>query len=74
LLSRDDITTIDLITSDFFVRRLTPLECERVQGFPDGWTEYGIDGRRISDNQRYRALGNSVAIPCVQFILSRMKD
>ena len=73
LLSRDDITTSDLITSDFSVRRLTPLECERVQGFPDGWTEYGHDGKRISDNQRYKALGNSVAIPCVQFLLSRMK-
>ena len=54
------------------IRRLTPLECERLQGFPDGWTEYGYDGRRISDNQRYMALGNSVAIPCVQFILSGM--
>jgi DNA (cytosine-5)-methyltransferase 1 len=55
------------------IRRLTPLECERLQGFPDGWTEYGHDGKRISDNQRYRAIGNSVAIPCVQFVLSRMK-
>jgi DNA (cytosine-5)-methyltransferase 1 len=54
------------------VRRLTPTECERLQGFPDGWTEYGHDGKRISDNQRYKALGNSVAIPCVVFILSRM--
>jgi DNA (cytosine-5)-methyltransferase 1 len=73
LLSSDDITTSDLITSDFSVRRLTPLECERVQGFPDGWTEFGHDGKRISDNQRYKALGNSVAIPCAQFLLSRMK-
>jgi DNA (cytosine-5)-methyltransferase 1 len=68
ILSNDDITTGDLIVSGYSVRRLTPLECERLQGFPDGWTEYGHDGRRISDNQRYRALGNSVAIPCVQFL------
>lgn len=47
------------------IRRLTPLECERLQGFPDGWT--GIPG--ASDSHRYKALGNSVAIPCVEFIL-----
>lgn len=47
------------------IRRLTPLECERLQGFPDGWT--GVPG--ASDSHRYKALGNSVAIPCVEFIL-----
>jgi len=60
------------ICGENFVRRLTPLECERLQGYPDGWTEYGHDGKRISDNQRYKALGNSVAVPCVAFILARM--
>lgn len=47
------------------IRRLTPLECERLQGFPDGWTE--IAG--ASDAARYKALGNSVAIACVEFVL-----
>ena len=47
------------------IRRLTPLECERLQGFPDGWTL--ILG--ASDSARYKALGNSVAIPCVDFVL-----
>lgn len=47
------------------IRRLTPLECERLQGFPDHWTD--IPG--ASDSARYKALGNSVAIPCVDFIL-----
>ena len=47
------------------VRRLTPLECERLQGFPDGWTD--IPG--ASDSARYKALGNSVAIPCVDFVM-----
>ncbi len=47
------------------IRRLTPLECERLQGFPDGWTD--IPG--ASDSVRYKALGNSVAIPCVDFVL-----
>lgn len=51
------------------VRRLTPVECERLQGFPDGWTEYGADGRPISDTNRYQMLGNSVAIPCVAYIM-----
>jgi DNA (cytosine-5)-methyltransferase 1 len=47
------------------IRRLTPLECERLQGYPDGWTD--IPG--ASDSARYKALGNSVAIPCVDFVL-----
>lgn len=47
------------------IRRLTPLECERLQGFPDYWT--GIPG--ASDSSRYKALGNSVAIPCVENVL-----
>ncbi len=48
------------------VRRLTPLECERLQGFPDDWTNISVFA---SDSARYKALGNSVAIPCVKFIL-----
>jgi DNA (cytosine-5)-methyltransferase 1 len=51
------------------VRRLTPLECERLQGFPDNWTN--ISG--AFDSSRYKALGNSVAIPCVYFILSCLR-
>lgn len=47
------------------IRRLTPLECERLQGFPDFWTN--IPG--ASDSARYKALGNSVAIPCVEHVL-----
>lgn len=48
------------------IRRLTPLECERLQGFPDGWTD--IPG--ASDSPRYKALGNSVAIPCVEYVMA----
>lgn len=47
------------------IRRLTPLECERLQGFPDGWTN--IPG--ASDSACYKALGNSVAIPCVEYVM-----
>jgi DNA (cytosine-5)-methyltransferase 1 len=48
------------------VRRLTPLECERLQGYPDGWTD--IPG--ASDSNRYKALGNSFAIPCAHFVIN----
>ena len=47
------------------IRRLTPLECERLQGFPDFWTD--LTG--ASDSSRYKALGNSLAIPCVEYIM-----
>lgn len=50
------------------VRRLTPLECERLQGLPDGWTQGG------SDTARYRALGNAMAQPCADFILRQIKN
>ena len=54
--------------TDLIVRRLTPLECERLQGFPDFWTEQG-GGRAISDTSRYQMLGNSIAVPCVAYIM-----
>lgn len=50
------------------IRRLTPLECERLQGYPDGWT----DVPSASDSARYKALGNSVAIPCVEYLMQRV--
>ena len=95
------------VRAGYIVRRLTPTECERLQGFPDGWTKYGApaesdrdsvgrggvteqadfgceaaegaersprrrghDGKEISDTRRYQMLGNSVAVPCVAFIMS----
>lgn len=48
------------------VRRLTPLECERLQGFPDNWT------KGLSDTQRYKCVGNAVTVPVIQFILKQM--
>ena len=48
------------------VRRLTPLECERLQGLPAGWTAGG------SDTARYKALGNGMALPCADFVLSQI--
>ena len=60
------------------VRRLTPLECERLQGYPDGWTDIGkyVDTngkeREASDTARYKALGNSIALPPWAWILERL--
>ena len=65
--SGSSLNSIHPIRNGLLIRRLTPLECERLQGFPDGWTD--IPG--ASDSARYKALGNSVAIPCVEFIMSR---
>lgn len=48
------------------IRRLIPLECERLDGFPDEWTRYGASGKEMSDTTRYEALGNSIAIPCAE--------
>jgi site-specific DNA-cytosine methylase len=50
------------------VRRLTPTECERLQGFPDGWTE----GQ--ADSHRYKQMGNAVAVPVVQWIINRLTN
>jgi DNA (cytosine-5)-methyltransferase 1 len=62
----------------YIVRRLTPLECERLQGFPDGWTDIGeyIDTngkkKQSSDAARYKALGNSIALPPWKWVLKRL--
>ena len=64
---------------DMVVRRLTPLECERLQGFPDGWTNIGawvdVKGKirkEASDAARYKALGNSIALPPWFYVLSKL--
>ena len=61
-------------------RRLTPLECERLQGYPDGWTDIPdyIDGkgrtRHAVDTARYKALGNSITLPCAEYVLRGIVD
>jgi DNA (cytosine-5)-methyltransferase 1 len=62
--ARHGVVTVAESTS--MVRRLTPLECERLQGFPDNWTEGQTDGHR------YKQLGNAVAVPVVQWIIERL--
>ena len=62
----------------YIVRRLTPLECERLQGYPDGWTDIGewVDSKgkkhKEADSPRYKALGNSIAIPPWKWVLKRL--
>lgn len=71
------------VRQNMVVRRLTPLECERLQGFPDGWTDIGDwvktdkRGRKIkvkgsADSPRYKALGNSIALPPWKWLLKRL--
>ena len=55
-----------LMNEGAVVRRLTPTECERLQGFPDGWTEGQTDGHR------YKQMGNAVAVPVVDWIMERL--
>lgn len=66
-------------TERLTVRRLTPLECERLQGFPDGWTDIGAwvgeNGKshaESADTARYKALGNSIALPPWAYVLTRL--
>mgnify|MGYP002535873466 CR=1 FL=1 len=67
----------DYETGEYFydplIRKLTPLECERLQGFPDGWTEYGADGRKMSDSARYKALGNTVTVNFPRMIGEKLR-
>jgi DNA (cytosine-5)-methyltransferase 1 len=58
------------------IRRLTPLECERLQGFEDNWTMFGIDAKdnvvEISDTQRYKMCGNAVTVNAVEWTIGRI--
>ena len=60
------------IMRDFRIRRLTPVECERLQGFPDNWTKYGKDNEPISDTQRYKCCGNAVTTNVITAIINEM--
>ncbi|WP_017472850.1 DNA cytosine methyltransferase [Amphibacillus jilinensis] len=59
---------------DGFIRQLTPLECERLMGLPEGWTAFGDQEKTISDYARYKALGNSIAVPCAEYIMAGIAE
>lgn len=77
---RDFKDGTDLAITNMAVRRLTPVECERLQGFPDGWTDIGEwvdeEGRthKQADSPRYKALGNSIALPFWHWMFCRMAE
>ena len=56
------------------VRRLTPRECERLQGFPDDWTRWDADGNELPDSARYRMMGNAVAVPVAEWVARRIME
>lgn len=58
----------------FGIRKLTPLECERLQGLPDGWTEFYEDGTRVPDTQRYERCGRTITIPVVEAIGRKLHE
>ena len=70
LAATQDMTLVD----GYIVRRLTPTECERLQGFPDGWTDIPWKGQEHApDTPRYKALGNSMAVPVMRWLFERIE-
>lgn len=59
---------VGAVATDSGVRRLTPTECERLQGFPDGWTQVPYRNKPAADGPRYKAIGNSFAVPVMAWI------
>ena len=72
LKQRDYKDATDLICAGKTVRRLTPTECERLQGLPDGYTL--IDSKMSRDSARYKALGNGMAQPCADYVIKRIVE
>ena len=65
---------VGAIATSWSVRRLTPTECERLQGFPDGWTDIPHKGKPAADGPRYKALGNSMAVNVMRWIGQRIQQ
>jgi DNA (cytosine-5)-methyltransferase 1 len=66
--------TDGVMMANMAVRRLTPIECERLQGFPDGYTDIKPNGKETPDGHRYKALGNSMAVPVMRWIGERINS
>lgn len=56
------------------LRYLTPIECERLMGLPEGWTALGCRDEPISLGARYKALGNSIVLPCAEYIMAGIAE
>jgi site-specific DNA-cytosine methylase len=70
--TQDSRSCADAVVHAMQVRRLTPVECERLQGFPDNYTDIKAKGKPTPDGPRYKALGNSWAVPVVRWIGERI--
>ena len=68
----NNVDSNNVVRQQYAVRRLTPLECERLQGLPDGWTL--INDKSCSDSARYKAIGNGMAQPCADYVIQRIVD
>lgn len=69
--AREDGSGQPIIGNEQTIRRLTPIECERLQGFPDNWTQRGVNGP-ISDSQRYKMCGNAVTVDVVEAVAKQI--
>ena len=72
--SRDGLTNGFKVINENKIRRLTPIECERLQGFPDDWTKTGKELGTISDTQRYKMCGNAVTVDVVEAVANKIKN
>jgi site-specific DNA-cytosine methylase len=71
--SEEQTRTVEAVhAATMAVRRLTPRECERLQGMPDDWTLVTIRGKPAADGPRYKAVGNSMAVPVMRWIGERV--
>ena len=64
-----NVTNRPIIETEYAYRSITPIEAERLQGFPDNWTKEGKDGKKISDTQRYKCCGNAVTTNVIKYII-----
>ena len=71
-LTAQAIAKDSLIGNDVMIRRLTPTECMRLQGFEDSWCDIGADGKEISDSRKYMMAGNAVTVNVVKAIMERL--
>ena len=71
-IASNNIQSNNVVRQQYAVRRLTPTECERLQGLPDDYTL--IDDKSCSDSARYKALGNGMAQPCADFVIRRIVE
>ena len=70
LTASDSMQPKWIIDNNQNLRKLTPLECERLQGFPDNWTKFGVNDELISNSQRYKCCGNAVTTNVITHIFN----